>query len=201
MASVGANALCSLEEGRAYLKIETADHDAWLAAMIDMVTGSAEVYTKRKLITRVYDGASGHEPAMVLNGTGARDISLREFPCTAVTEATELYEDGTTTRTMDLTGARLIMGGRRLWLPYDSFPRGQANILLKCTAGYVSGVHDSELRTLKLAALRMLQVSWQDYELALGRGTTIGVGNESVSVLATDLPEDVKTLLRPFERW
>lgn len=199
--AVAKYALCTLEEARQYLKLTTGDHDDWLADLIDMVSASIELYTKRKLASRIYDGGSGNEGVMKLSGRGSADIGLREFPVTAVTEALVRYDDGTTTRTLNITGARLLYGGRRLWLPYDSFPAGESNIELKCTAGYLAGTHDSELRTLKLGMLRCVQVSWQDRELALGRGTTFGVGDQSVSVLPDDLPKDVKTLLRPFERW
>jgi hypothetical protein len=49
--------------------------------------------------------------------------------------------------------------------------------------------------------LRVLQVIWQDKEMAVGRGANISVGGESLSFIGDALPKDIVNMLRPFERW
>lgn len=202
MATLAANALISLAQAKLYLKRdETTDDDEKIADFVDLVSAAIESYTHRKLLARTYDGTANNEPTMILSGRGSKEIAVREYPVTSVSEIVERYADGATTRTLSLTGMRLLHGGRRIWLPYDEFPAGQNNVEVKCVAGYAEATHPSDVRTLRLAAMRYLQVVWQDYELALGRGQTLSVGGESVAVLPDELPKDVKMMLRPFERW
>ncbi len=201
MASVGTRCLVTLDEVRDYLKASSTDDDEMLAQFADSATAAIEVYTKRKLVSRTYDGGANNEPKMVLSGRGSSEISFREFPVTAVTAAVVRYDDGVTTRTLNITGARLLHGGRRLWLPFDSFDEGQSNVEITCVAGYSEAVHPSEVRTLKLACLRWSQVMWQDHVMAVGRGANIAVGGESVSVIGDAIPKDIALMLRPFERW
>jgi hypothetical protein len=200
MANVGSRCLVTLDEARDYLKRTTTDDDDQIALYADLTTGLIENYTKRKLVSRTYDGIGTNEPKMVLSGRGLSEISLREFPVTSVSAATAKDDFGTV-RTLTLTNHRLLHGGRRLWLPSDSFDVGQSNIEVTCVCGYLAGVHDSELRALKAACLRWLQVIWQDRDLAVGRGANIAVGGESLSFIGDALPKDIVLMLRPFERW
>lgn len=201
MAAVGSRSLVTLDEARDYLKRTTTDDDDAVAQYADLATGFVEIYTKRKLVSRTYNGGVGNEPKMILSGRGLIEISAREYPVTSVASILAREDDGTTTRSLNLTGLRLLNGGRRIWLPYDSFDPGQSNIEVECVAGYIAGVHDSELRSLKIACLRVLQVIWQDKELAVGRGANISVGGESLSFIGDPLPKDIVNMLRPFERW
>jgi hypothetical protein len=201
MANVGSRSLVTLDEVRDYMKRSNTDLDATDAQMADWITAAVESYTQRKLVSRIYDGGVNNEPKMILSGRGSHEIACREYPVTAVTAIAVRYDDGTTTRALNITGLRLLHGGRRIALPYDSFDVGQNNIEVSCTCGYLSGSHDSELRTLKLACLRWLQVASQDRDMAVGRGANISVGGESLSFIGDAMPRDIVTMLRPFERW
>jgi len=195
-------ALLTLEEGRDYLKIDepSSGDDDRICMFIDWVTAAIERWTARKLVSRTYDAGAGNPPKMVLSGKGSDEIAFREVPVTACSAMVRVLDDGTTMN-VDLTGARLLHGGRRLWAPRDFFVEGQSNYQATCVAGYLEGTHDTELRTLKLAACRYLQVVWQDRSLAVGRGANIAVGGESVSFIEQPMPKDIVQLLRPFERW
>jgi uncharacterized phiE125 gp8 family phage protein len=201
MANVGTRCLVTLDEARDYLKRTNTDDDDAIAIFADIATANVESYTKRKLKSRTYDGGANNEPKMVLNGRGSSEIALREFPVTSISAATVLYDDGVTTRSLNITGYRLLHGGRRVLLPYDSFDPGQANITITCVAGYLAGTHDADLTVLKSATLRWLQVLWQDKDMGVGRGANISVGGESLSFIGDALPKDIALALRPFERW
>ena len=125
---------------------------------------------------------------------------MREYPVTGVTEITATSYDGTI-RTISIAALRIIDGGMAIQIPYDIFDKGNANITVTCTAGYLAGFHDQQLSTLKMATLRWLQVIWQDRELAIGRGANISVGGESVSLLSDAVPKDILSLIYRYERW
>lgn len=194
--------LVSVAEARDYLKLESSDLDSRVAAFIDYATSEIEIFTKRKLLSRTYDGgASPNEPVMKLSGRGKMEIAAREWPVTSISSIIARADDGVTTRALNLTGMRIILGGRRIVLPYDSFPCGiDNNIEVTCVAGYLSSLHLSEVTMLKSICLRWLQVAWQDRELSMGRGANFTTGGESVSLVGDAIPKDLRLKLRQFER-
>lgn len=195
-------ALVTLDDARDYLKREDGEEDVRIVETINRVSAAIETYCRRKLVSRIYDSTSevaGHEPTMLLSGRGDHEVLLREYPLTALAGVVHRYDDGTTTKTLTTTGWRIVPG-HALFLPYDAFPIGRRNIEVRCTAGYLAGTHDAELDTLRLAALRWIQIAWQDRDLGIGRGTNFSVGSQSVSLIPDAIPKDVASLLRPFER-
>jgi hypothetical protein len=201
MAQVGAYSLVTLDEARDFLKRTTTDDDDAIALYADSATALIETYCARKLKSRTYDGGAGNEPKMLLSGRGAHEISFSQYPVTSVSAVVARSDDGVTTRTLDITGHRLLYGGRRMFLPRDVFDEGEDNIEVTCVAGYLAGTHDAELRSLRMGCLRWLQVLWQDKDLAVGRGANISVGGESLSFIGDAIPKDIALMLRPFERW
>lgn len=195
-------ALVTLEEAKDYLKRESGDDDLVVADCINRVSAAIETYCRRKLVSRTFDSASsvpGHEPTMLLSGRGDHEVLLREYPLTTLSGIVHRYEDGTNILTLNTTGWRIVPG-HALFLPYSAFPVGRRNIEVRCVAGYLAGTHDAELDTLRLAALRWVQIAYQDRDLSIGRGTNFAVGSQSVSLIPDAIPKDVASLLRPFER-
>jgi hypothetical protein len=45
-----------------------------------------------------------------------------------------------------------------------------------------------------------VQVLFQDREAVIGRGTTFGVGGETVQLIADPIPADIQKVLQPFVR-
>jgi len=116
-----------------------------------------------------------------------------------VTVIAERYDDGVTTRTLNIAGLR-ITAGHEIHLPYDSFAKGYKNIEVVCNLGYSAADHARERRALESACLRFVQVLFQDREAVIGRGTTFGVGGETVQLISEPIPSDIKKVLEPFVR-
>ena len=194
--------LCDLDTARAYLKSETTVHDDVIKGLVNHASAQIEMHCRRYLLARDYDSAAvtvGKRPTLVLDGSGSNVIQLTEYPVNTVTSGIERYSDGTTTRPLVLTGYR-ILPGHKLWLPMDSFPKGRQNIELKCNLGYTDANHVRERRALESACLRFVQVLFQDREAVIGRGTTFGVGGETVQLIADAVPADIQKVLQPFVR-
>lgn len=185
--------LVTLERARDYLMLATDEHNEMVVRFINSTTHAIERYCGRKLKSRTY-------AALVHNGTGLDWLPLRQYPLTTLTAVRERYMDTLgTTRTMAISGYVVSEAGI-LYLPGDSFTRGWQNIEVDMVAGYKAGTHDDDLATLELAACRLLQVVMQDWHEKIGRGTSVSVGGETVSFMDKPIPEDVRTMLRPYMR-
>jgi hypothetical protein len=192
--------LVGLTQVKSYLKRLSAPdttYDDMLNRMIDYATGQIEKYCARRFVSRVYATTA----ALLHDGDGTQRLRVREWPVTTLTAVRERYQDGVTaTRTLNITGAEIERNGRVIYLPLDGFPEGDQNIEVDCTAGYLAGKHDAEIKALEAAALRWIQVMWQDQEHGIGRGTGISAGGESISFIDQPMPKDVERALLPFVR-
>jgi hypothetical protein len=195
--------LTDLDTARAYLKATTTNYDEVIKACINRASAQIELYCKRYLLARTYDSASGtagDRPTMKLNGGGGNTILPLEYPTNTVTSIVELYPDGVTTRTLNITGLQ-IRPGHIIHLPLDSFSRGYNNIQVKGSFGYSATTHARERRALEAACLRWVQVMYQDQDAVIGRGTTFGVGGETVQLISSAMPADVMQAIAPFVRF
>jgi len=196
--------LVDLDTARGYLKTpDTNQFDETIKLLIDHASAQIGMHTRRYLLARDYDSGSavaGHRDTLILDGTGNGLIYFPEYPVNSVSSILERYPDGTTTRTLNITGLRKVKG-HGIYLPYDSFGRSLQNIEVKCNLGYAAGTHDRERRALEAIACRWVQVLWQDRDAAIGRGTSFGVGGDSVQLISTAIPPDVEKALAPFVRW
>lgn len=189
-----AEALLTLEEAQVYLRRADAAVADVIARGINYVTGAAEQYCARRLKRRAYAGAT----ALVADGTGDNWVVLPEWPADVPTAARQVLGDGTT-EAVDLTGARVASDGV-LYAYGVRFASGSRNYEFDVVAGYDATDHPGEWKALVAAALRWLQVWFQDHQNALGRGQNLSVGPESVSLALDPIPPDVKLALRPFRR-
>lgn len=189
-------ALVDLARAKSYMqRAGTTVDDDRLAEFLNYVTGQAESYTKRRLLSRTYVGST----ALVHDGTGCDEIRVLEYPVTSVT-AIRRRLTGATTEALNITGLRLRYG-RFIWLENDRFTSGDANIEIDCIAGYIQASHESEIKALQGAALRWIQVLYQDYQEGLGRGVTVNVGTGSISMIDAEMPKDVKGVFDQFKRF
>jgi hypothetical protein len=196
--------LCDLDTARAYLKSESVVDDDVIKALINHASAQIEMHCRRYLFARDYNTGAvtvGKRPTLKLNGTGSNWISFggAEFPINTVTSMTERFDDGVTTRTLNIAGLRILMG-HKVRIPYDSFTQGERNIEVVCNLGYEAATHARERRALESACLRFVQVLMQDREAVIGRGTTFGVGGETVQLIADPIPADIQKVLQPFVR-
>lgn len=194
--------LTDLDTARAYLKSESTKDDPIIKGLVNHASTKIEMHCRRYLLARPYDdssGVAGKRPTLKLDGRGSATIMMTEYPINTITSMTERYADGVSTRPLNLTGLR-IMTGHQVYLPNDSFAYGFRNIEVVCNLGYAAVTHDRERRALEAICLRWVQVLWQDRDAAIGRGTTFGVGGETVQLIQSAIPPDILDALRPFER-
>ena len=191
-------ALVDLPRAKQYLQrpkdggaLNTAD-DEMITQGINYVTGQIRSYCGRTQLI------SGTVTAQLHNGTGTNELRTREYPVVSVSAVTEVIEDGaTSTRALTITGL-LVKGERTILLPLDTFTKGFQNIRITYVAGYASNSADQ--KAIQGATLRLLQVWWQDYEHAIGRGVAFGVGGQSANLIETAIPKDIERALSPYRR-
>jgi hypothetical protein len=195
--------LCDLDTAKAYMKsADTTVHDDVLKNLINHASAQIEMHCMRYLLARPYDTASvvpGKRATLKLDGDGSNRLRFTEYPVNTVTSAVERYDDGVTTRAINLAGLR-ILSTTQVSIPYDAFPRGRKNIEVVCNLGFSAADHARERRALESACLRFVQVLFQDREAVIGRGTTFGVGGETVQLISEPIPADIQKVLQPFVR-
>lgn len=170
------------------------EHLDRISEFINYVTGEAERYTSRKLLSRAYT-------VYVIDGNGCNEIRAPEYPVTAVSAIRRRLDPTNATQALVITDLRLPVNGTFIWLPRDTFTCGRANIELDFTAGYESTDHPAEVKALQGAALRWIQVLYNDYKDMIGRGSSLNVANLTVSMIDSPIPKDVKQVFDMFKRW
>ena len=195
--------LCDLDTAKAYMKsADTTVHDDVLKALINHASSQIEMHCKRYLLARSYDTASvvpGKRATLKLDGDGSNRLRFTEYPVNTVTSVVDRYSDGVTTRTLNISGLRIV-SSHEVQIPYDAFTRGRKNLEVICNLGYSTAEHSRERRALESACLRFVQVLFQDREAVIGRGTTFGVGGETVQLISEPIPSDIQKVLQPFVR-
>jgi uncharacterized phiE125 gp8 family phage protein len=183
--------LATLDQAREYLKRDDESDDEMIRRVLNYATGWIYVWTGRRLLSQSYTDER-------LDGTGGSWITARQWPVTTVTAIHSVEADGTTLTALDTTGAHT--SGGVITLPNDTFPRGERNILLDYTAGYLAGTHDHQLQALQGACLRLVQCMWMDQDSGAGRTMGINVATGGVTFLDVAMPRDVAQMLGPFRR-
>lgn len=192
-------ALCTLDDAMAYLKRSTNDQVEVVRGLINEATAVIEMYCRRRLASRIYDGTT--IPALWLDGTGRSDALAPEWPITAVSGVR--YKAGDTAGTLTTMDASqwFEQPNGILHLPFSGgFPKGIRNIEIKATCGYTLADHARERNALKLAMKRLIQINWSDRDQGVGRGTGFSVGGQSIQLIDQAIPKDVARILAPFER-
>jgi len=193
--------LTDLDTARAYLKAPTTEFDDAIRAMVNYASAQIEMRCKRFLLARSYDtpnAATGDRGPLLHKGTNSSTLLLREYPVNSITAITELGPDGSTTRTMNVTGLAVLDGGQ-VRLPMDTFYAGY-QYSVKGNFGYNATAHVRERRALEAICLRWVQVMYQDRSAGIGRGTSFGVGGDIVTLIPGPMPPDVLSALWHFER-
>lgn len=187
--------LCTLAEAKARLKQPTASttYDDLITELINEVTGAIEAHCGRKLLSRTHT-------AQLHDGTGTTRLMAREYPVNGVTAAAESLKDGVSAdRTIDVSGTKLQIEGRRfLFLP-EGWPAGTANIKLTYTGGYTT-THPADVKALRGAALDWIADRFAAFMASGGAEVTVSAGGDSVTVGAHAMPRRVEQALRPYRR-
>ena len=191
-------ALVDLARAKQYLQrpkdggAVNTENDEMITQGINYVTGQIRAYCGRTQLI------SGTVTNQLHNGSGTNELRTREYPVVSVSAITEVLEDGAAT-TRALTISPIILKAERtIVLPLDTFTKGFQNIRITYVAGY--GSNSADQKALQGATLRLLQVWWQDYEHAIGRGVAFGVGGQSANLIETAIPKDIERALSPYRR-
>lgn len=186
-------ALVSLSEAKAYLKLANSANDAMVTELIDHASGQIAMHAGRRLKSATYSGST----ALIANGTGKHWIYCPEYPVTTWTGGEVIEDDGVTLTTLDDTGVRINSRGR-IYLPAGPFPKGSANIKLSVTAGILAGT--PEWKALQGAALRLIQVMWEDQQTSAARKQSLTVDGQTLTFASYRMPADIRDALAPFVR-
>lgn len=198
-------ALCTLDDAKAYLKRSTDDDDPMITALVNEASAVIGRYCQRHLKSQLHDGATGNQPPFIVRGSGTSKQVLPEWPLTALTSVEYASDPALATPTSSAGWAALSTigwfedGSGVLLLPNDVFPKNGL-VRVKATCGYVSGVHDHHLMTLRAACKRMVQIMYQDWDSGIGRGTGFSVAGQAVNLVDHAIPKDVESMLAPYVR-
>ena len=170
----------SLDEARAFLRVEHHDDDETIAALIAGARIHAEATTRRAFITQSWRLTRDAWPA---DGR----IAVRPAPLRALTAA-RVYDFDNNAQSLDPAAFVADLGGSALTFTPWAVPapgRAALGIELDVTVGYGDAAIDvpEPLRQ----AIRLLTAHW--YE---NRGLVAGAGTGAV------LPETVAALLAPY---
>jgi hypothetical protein len=182
---MAADDLTTLDSLKAWLAIpsaRTAD-DALLARLITAASAYIESWLGRRLglaaYTETRDGTGGQRlafmnaPVQLVDAVMVDGVAIQ--PSSGAPQAGYLYDD----RFVTLIGRR--------------FTRGESNVVLAYTAGFVSIPPEIEQACIELAALRYRE---RDH---IGQSSK-GLGGESVSFSQKDMSDDIKTILGAYRR-
>jgi len=185
------NALVSLADAKAFLKISGASEDTVVENMINRASIFANDYTQRLLLSRVntdyYDG----------DGTGT--IILNQYP---VTTLSNLYDDvdrafgaGTAINvSMDVVVDNNT-GVLRLFNQAVAFNNGISNVKVIYTAGYILANVPASIQE---AVLLYVGYSYRSQYLSNRYGVTSEhVGDRSTTYSNDEIMNQIKNLLNP----
>jgi hypothetical protein len=133
---------------------------------------------------------------LMLHGTGEAVIVAPEGPVTEIISAGSISDSVLTSIDYSSIG----LGGRLLRLTDSVWPWGSYNIQLAVQAGYVPGIHDSDLDVLEHCCLRLVQVMYQDFEDRIGRGSDITVQGAAIQFIDSAMPKDIAGSIDTFKR-
>ena len=175
------------------IKQRNPDMDALLVRLIDRASARCNTHCGRRLKSTTYAAAT----ALVLNGDGTHEIIVPEFPVTALASVKQRLSDGSS-QPLDISGARF--DANLIYLPNSIAPSGTLNIVVECTAGYLTGTHVYELTGLEDACVAIVRIAWQDYQTQIGRGVEANVAGGSIRMIDAPLPLNIRGMLDPYRR-
>jgi uncharacterized phiE125 gp8 family phage protein len=175
----------SLAEAKAHLRVDTADDDALIQALIVAAREHVEHITRRALITQSWD--------LILDAFPAGEIVMPRPPLQSVTSITYRLQDGTA---VTLDPANYVVDaksepGRVVLVPGKSWPSEElypaSSVVIRYTAGY--GDPGAVPVAIKQAIL-LLVGHWYENREAAAVGHTV-----------IQLPMTVDALLWPYRVW
>ena len=185
----------SLDEAKAWLRLDTGDEDAVVSSLIVAARCAIEAATRRLLVTQTWrlslDGwgaCSVASPFDVFAQLGARTVTLSLAPVASVA-AVRVYDAAGSPQTLSFAAYQLLGGpdnARLLFLAPPPTPgRLTAGIDIDVVAGFGAPVDVPQ--PLRLAILMLVAAWFED------RGDEAAVGQRG-------LPPSVTALVAPFFR-
>ena len=169
---------CGAGDVKDYLGVTNSTDDPLFARLAAAATAWIRSYLTRDVSLNSY--------VEQVDGTGARSISLKNYPILGVASVTT-GQPGMALQTLT-QGTDYIYSGRQIKFVTDLPPRGPGTIVVSYTAGYEAVPWDIQQAAITIAALYYKRKS------RLGEVSKI-VGGETISFSQKDVPDDVKTSL------
>jgi hypothetical protein len=171
--------LTNITDLKEYLRLSVSTDDALLSASILSASAWVRSYLNRDITTAEY--------TELKEGSGTQTLMLGQYPITAVSSVSV---DGVSQDLTYITARNglLIRADGQKW------PRGYANVSVTYTAGYVTIPYDIGQATLEICAWRY------EESKRIGQSSKSAGGHETVSYQTTDVPPNVKTLLKNWRR-
>lgn len=174
-----------LAEAKAHLRVDTADDDALIQALIVAAREHVEHIIRRALVTQTWD--------LILDAFPADEIMLPRPPLQSVSSITYRLQDGTV---VTLDPANYVVDtksepGRVVLAPGRSWPSDPLYAAGAVTVRYVAGYGDPAAVPVAIKqAILLLVGHWYENREAVAVGHTV-----------IQLPMTVDALLWPYRVW
>jgi hypothetical protein len=184
--SLLANALITLADLKTHLGITDTANDPTLELLINAMSNRFDVETSRNLKQATYTN-------LLLDGNGERDLSLPNYPVSAIAALTE--DDITLTENTDYFLYSSNFDGYLRKLYDGLWNTGSKNIKITMTAGFSSVPSD-----IQLVCLKQCGKEWQTWKEKNWGETSRSFPDGSVAFESKDLLDDVKAILNRYAR-
>lgn len=178
-------ALTTLQRVKDWLGITDTKNDTVLQQLIDSCSGFIEQYLNRTILSTEYTD--------LIDGTGSRTQTLRNYPITAVSMLmmNNVAQSILPISNFNTTGVKFE--GRQLIGQNVVFPCGKRNIYITYTAGY-----ETVPPAIEQACVEMISMKFKNE-----RGDRFGVSSkslagESITFFHGDMSSSVRTTLEQY---
>jgi hypothetical protein len=185
--ALGNQALISMEDAKAILKIQNDENDGILEMQIEGVSSLFNVYTDRILRDATYTN-------LELDGSGTRRMQLPNWPVTTLTSVyldDELLAEGSDFELDYSTGILTLIEEGAVWTA------GPKTVKISYAAGYALTAVPKDLR---MAALTQAAFEYKQFVGQAWGVQSRGQGGSNTTYEEGGLLERVKAILEPYRR-
>ena len=175
--------LTTLANVKAYLGLAGASDDALITRMITGLSGVAEAWMGRPILSFAYNE--------LRNGSGSRRLAMTNYPVTSVTEL--LINTLAIPAAPDAVSPGYRFDERFLYLNGYRFCHGMANVNVAYVAGYATVPPELEQAVIELIAAKYRErerIGHQSKSLA----------GEATTFIVKDLPDAVKSVFMNYKK-
>lgn len=189
-------ALLTLDEAKAYLKVDSDTGDAMLGILINATSQWVKNYLNRNFVSTSH--------TEYYNGDGSDILMLKNIPIVSVTTIHDDTDRVYGSDTLVSATNYIVMkesGFIKAWDLYGSWTPGTANIKAVYTAGYTTGDAGTMPYDLRLAVLRILDHQWrQGFTHRRLDVSSESIGDQTTTFRNDGMPVDALKILEQYRR-